>query len=204
MLDVLINLDELRVIATREASNLSVNALVELADIKCRQNGYYICGNTPAEIGRFTGYDLALLYRNVTGDDPVDVREEKLVQGIVNAIDNIEPTGTPLSELKAKVAQLPALPLHIACTGSRVQVQRSPLGAKVQGSGSQQHAKVQRGGQKDIIWAHADAAWEAAGKPTDVGVVLAMRKVWMDELESQGINRGSASSQLGNWQKARL
>lgn len=59
-------------------------------------------------------------------------------------------------------------------------------------------------GAKEIIWAKADDMWSAAGKPTDKGVVLKLRKDIMDALEKDGVNRNSASNELGNWQKARI
>ncbi len=57
---------------------------------------------------------------------------------------------------------------------------------------------------RPVIWAHADAGWEAAGKPTDRTTVLALRKGWMKELEEQrGIRATTASNELGAWMKAR-
>ncbi|QQK88566.1 hypothetical protein, partial [Vibrio phage PH669] len=50
----------------------------------------------------------------------------------------------------------------------------------------------------------ADQAWEAAGKPTDVSVVLKLRKQWMNDWEAIGIKKTTASSTLGAWQKSRL
>jgi hypothetical protein len=60
-------------------------------------------------------------------------------------------------------------------------------------------------GVRPVIWAHADAGWEAAGKPTDRQVVLALRKSWMQELETdKGIRATTASNELGAWMKDRL
>lgn len=61
-----------------------------------------------------------------------------------------------------------------------------------------------RGGQREVIWACADKAWEAAGKPVAVPRVIELRKSMMDTLEAQGIKRTSASSELGNWMKSRV
>lgn len=61
-----------------------------------------------------------------------------------------------------------------------------------------------RGTAKAIIWDTADEMWEAAGKPTDKPAVLELRKRIMDRLETEeAIKRASASSELGNWHKAR-
>lgn len=60
------------------------------------------------------------------------------------------------------------------------------------------------GGARPAIWAHADAQWEAAGKPMAKDAVLAMRKRWMIELEEQGIAKTTSSTALGDWMKNRL
>lgn len=61
-----------------------------------------------------------------------------------------------------------------------------------------------RGGGKAVIWQHMDQIWEKAGKPMDVKLVLGLRKTCMDELEALNLaKRSSASSELGNWMKAR-
>jgi hypothetical protein len=65
--------------------------------------------------------------------------------------------------------------------------------------------KVRAVGVRPVIWAHADRGWEAAGKPTDRTVVLALRKTWMKELEvEKGIRAATASNELGAWMKERL
>lgn len=62
-----------------------------------------------------------------------------------------------------------------------------------------------KGTTKAIIWSVADELWEKEGKPSDKKLVLQIRKRIMDKLESdEGIKRTSASSELGNWQKARI
>lgn len=57
---------------------------------------------------------------------------------------------------------------------------------------------------KERVWAAADVAWVAAGKPTDKKEVLALRKVLMNELELLGIKRTTASVELGNWQAVKI
>lgn len=62
----------------------------------------------------------------------------------------------------------------------------------------------QRGGTRTVIWQVMDVVWEQAGKPTEMKTVLALRKHAMDELGTKhGVNRSTASCELGNWQKAR-
>jgi hypothetical protein len=58
---------------------------------------------------------------------------------------------------------------------------------------------------RPTIWAVADEMWEAAGKPTDKDVVLALRKEMMARLETEkSIKRTSSSNELGNWMKSRI
>lgn len=60
-------------------------------------------------------------------------------------------------------------------------------------------------GNKAIIWEIADTMWEAAGKPFDKPVVLALRKTMMNELEfTHGIKKTSSSNELGSWMKTRV
>lgn len=56
-------------------------------------------------------------------------------------------------------------------------------------------------GSKQIIWDVATSMWLDAGSPTDKGEVLSLRKQIMNELEKQGVNRNSASNELGKWHK---
>jgi hypothetical protein len=96
--------------------------------------------------------------------------------------------------------QAPQPPIAAAATHAPAP-QRSPAARPAGGAAATPAAP--RGGGRQAIWAHMDALWEKAGKPTDVKVVLALRKTCMDELEPQGFKRTSASSELGNWMKAR-
>lgn len=59
-------------------------------------------------------------------------------------------------------------------------------------------------GTRDIIFEVADNMWEAAGKPTDPKVVLALRKEIMNALELQGVKRNTSSNTLGLWAKERI
>lgn len=62
-----------------------------------------------------------------------------------------------------------------------------------------------QGGVRELVWAVADKLWEASGKPTDIPVVLKLRKEMMGVLESEhSVKRTSSSNELGQWQKARI
>lgn len=63
---------------------------------------------------------------------------------------------------------------------------------------------IPKGGNRAIIWKHMDQLWQASGNPSDLRLVLALRKQCMDQLHSQGVNRSTASCELGAWQKERL
>lgn len=57
---------------------------------------------------------------------------------------------------------------------------------------------------KQIIWNTADEMWSAIGSPVEKDAILKLRRSIMDKLEQdEGIKRTSASSELGNWHKAR-
>lgn len=60
------------------------------------------------------------------------------------------------------------------------------------------------GSVRPLVWAVADRMWEAAGKPTDKGVVLELRKKMMTVLEENGVKKTTSSTSLGEWMKARL
>ena len=56
-----------------------------------------------------------------------------------------------------------------------------------------------------LIWAVADEHWEAAGKPLDTKVLLALRRNIMDALEQKhGTKRVTSSNELGRWMKTKL
>lgn len=65
-------------------------------------------------------------------------------------------------------------------------------------------ATIPRGGQRHVIWEVADEHWQTAGKPLEISKVVKLRSLMMDVLETRGIKRTSASSELGNWMKVRV
>lgn len=59
-----------------------------------------------------------------------------------------------------------------------------------------------RGTVRTLIWDIADKEWEARGKPTDLKIVLQMRKELYDILLNEhGIGKNTSSNELGAWQK---
>lgn len=56
-----------------------------------------------------------------------------------------------------------------------------------------------------VVWAVADRHWEAAGKPTDTKVLLALRRKIMDDLEeNHSTKRVTSSNELGRWMKTKI
>lgn len=104
-------------------------------------------------------------------------------------------------ERKAIAGELPAL--------TRKVRPRSPSTGHDRPAPATQHrakpaAGPKRGTAKAIIWSTADKMWEEAGKPTEKGQVLVLRKEVMDVLEKdEAIKRASSSSELGAWHKER-
>lgn len=82
--------------------------------------------------------------------------------------------------------------------------QRAPTNAPARTPRPAGVAPPPRGSTRETIWACADRMWEEAGKPMQAGVVLALRKKIMDQLEQDGVKRTSSSNELGAWQKTRL
>lgn len=151
------------------------------------------------------GFELDVQYRNIPeGDDAVylyveggqraqrkgDLFETAYLKG-AQRYNNEQ-----LMELaRALGPESPATPAVVHPTPEkRPSAPRTPSAAA---------PSLPKGGNKQIIWDTMDKVWGEAGKPTDVKVILALRKAVMDQLEAQGLKRTSASSELGNWQKVR-
>lgn len=61
------------------------------------------------------------------------------------------------------------------------------------------------GGAREVIFRVADEMWAAAGSPTALPTVLALRKTIMQELETNhSVKKTTSSTALGEWQKQRL
>lgn len=60
-------------------------------------------------------------------------------------------------------------------------------------------------GVREVVYKVADKLWEAAGKPTDLKIVLDLRKQMMTVLEAEHqVKRTTSSTTLGAWQKERI
>ena len=62
-----------------------------------------------------------------------------------------------------------------------------------------------KGQTSNLIWDVADEIWINAGRPTELNLVLSLRKKIMQDLETlHGVKKNTASNELGKWQKARI
>lgn len=62
-----------------------------------------------------------------------------------------------------------------------------------------------KGQTSNLIWDVADEIWVNAGRPTELKLVLSLRKKIMQDLETlHGVKKNTASNELGKWQKARI
>ena len=62
-----------------------------------------------------------------------------------------------------------------------------------------------KGQTSNLIWDVADEIWINAGRPTELKLVLSLRKKIMQDLETlHGVKKNTASNELGKWQKARI
>lgn len=140
------------------------------------------------------------LYKYVPG-----ARQPRLVE---DGLFGVPPKRVPRSQneedLAAQGKLLPAEPAPVpkfAAVGPDRPAARTSAPARSRAAGV---AAPPRGSTRETIWSCADRMWEEAGKPSTPGLVLALRKKIMDQLEQDGVKRTSSSNELGQWQKVRL
>lgn len=169
-----------------------------------------------------TPTELAKLYRNTTGQEPVpgDLRPllRKLVLDLpvtdVNAWE-VQVQANYVERLRERENGVTGLVYVKGSSrpaklndglfqpeGLRGTIDPSSFAAPAPTQGP---ATPRTGSVRDTIWKVADQYWEANGKPTDKPSVLELRKRIMDVLEREhGVKRTSSSNELGNWAKARI
>lgn len=113
----------------------------------------------------------------------------------------LEPLKFPKAPNESEIAG--AAPLVAPSTPIRVPATTpapSPGAARAGAPSAPRQANV-----AGVIWAVADQHWEAAGKPTDTKVLLALRRKIMDDLEAKhGTKRVTSSNELGRWMKTKI
>ena len=141
-----------------------------------------------------TTLELKLLYRNLGSVMGTNLQQrESVVSSIRTLLKHV-----PFSSLDQRplfTDEAPAKPAKSSAAQAGTGRDRVPVNTV---------APARTAGVRGVIWDHADKVWEAAGKPTNKGVVMALRKQMMTELEGMGVKRTSSSNELGNWMKARV
>lgn len=204
-----------------------LNGLVHIELPHCRSGVYRV--DIACTFPDLTDLDLTLLYRNSTGHKFTGFSRLMLVELVLKTARAIPESDVVAREVLAQAAcigekdrgayryekgaqypteldgfdvvtALQADPEVVAAVVIAEDVLVEPVVSKPE---ERREPVVRTSGGK--IWDVMDAEWTAAGKPTDLKVVLALRKQAMDKLETEyGVKRTTASSSLGGWQKVRL
>ena len=209
---------------------LSRLADIELGHVSC----YIFDADLQEAWGMFNTDELKSLYKNTCGRDapPVgratlhsiltamatalspckanafDVRLQAARIGETDARPYRYVPGAQAPELKAEDWVPPALQADAPSGIPSTQSPQAGAGPDRPAAATTTPAsapKARSGGNTEKIFSVADAMWAAAGKPTNLTVVLQLRKQMMDELEAKhDVKRTTSSTTLGAWQKARL
>lgn len=142
---------------------------------------YIIVDETdPVGFRCLTQLEMKLLYRNLGQVAGTIISDANSVRAAI------------IKLLKYKLDNVPSnseiLPLFVPNPEKPVVDQRAPNGQT-----------------SNLIWDVADEIWVNAGRPTELKLVLSLRKKIMQDLETlHGVKRNTASNELGKWQKARI
>ncbi|QIW90779.1 UNVERIFIED_ORG: hypothetical protein GCAPEGMB_00461 [Vibrio phage V07] len=144
----------------------------------------------------FSNAELATIYDHTTGSPIRNQRDrndrEFLVGLLLNLARDVKDERS-VGALYGALGRVPTKPSKLPAAEPR-----AASNPRTSGTGERQS------GAKERIFELADEAWKAAGSPTDLSVVLKLRKQWMNDWEALGIKKTTASSTLGAWQKSRL
>lgn len=163
---------------------------------------------------------LQTLYLNITGNELVSTGLKEAWLAFIKVFESLEVTTVDQTELECQAGMLSEEMRGFfkyqrgsgKPTPAEKGVEPEVLHALISKMDNRKtEVKTERvkvssgqGSIKTIIWREADRIWELNGKPLDKGEVIKVRKLIMDELElAYSIKRTSASSELGNWHKAR-
>lgn len=114
---------------------------------------------------------------------------------------DFEAVKLPRADNESQIALRP----RVGPQGPAVPVPRTPAPAGDINGATRASSGPRMGGARELVWAVADKLWEEAGKPSDVSVVLKLRKDMMNVLEAQhGVKRTTSSNELGAWMKSRI
>lgn len=119
-------------------------------------------------------------------------RASELAPGLTTGV-----AADPGSVLATFVAPKAAAPAQVLSDAMREPAEPNKPAARP--------STMPKGGIRQKVWDVADAMWQAAGQPTDLKVVLNLRKEIMKVLETDhGIVRNTSSNELGRWQKEKI
>lgn len=183
MLMLIANLRILKVAPTAEQLFYHADILVPHCD-------YYVNDVAMGSFQGFTDGELREMLGQYVSYNLEKSTRQMLIGGLLNAIDEIEVDDTDLASLRIKLGREYSTP-----TLSDIPTTSSPAKSRTASTGKR------ISGQRELIFEHAEKAWEALGKPKDLSVIRKMRIEIMNELEAIGVKRTTASTTLGAWQK---
>lgn len=197
-----------------DRENLTINHKHANPEVLCNlawielQTVFHVIGPcSEAVLNGFTEMELRMMYRSATGVDLVAQGRNEVVSKVKSYLETL-----PESDVDVDEVEYQASGISEGTKGTFKYVKGAKRPAKPQGlfSNSEKLIKTVKGSEagretsKAVIWRIADQLWEAAGKVTIKEEVLKLRKIIMDNLETNfGIKRTSASSELANWHKNR-
>lgn len=181
MLYYVLNTDKMRLIAVCETEP---QALAH-ANKYCK-NDNFLLFDEDYQFPSFSELELIELLAYVTaGPVPESIKDnkEKLIEGIHRQIQKLD------------VSKEIPVPANVQA------VETAPTEKPEQPS--QPRAPRQKGKTKEVVWTLMDTKYEAAGSPSDVKEVLALRKELMNEMADSHpeISRAAVSNQLAGWWK---
>lgn len=168
------------------------------ADILAPNSDYYVNDITVPALFVYNEPELRTIYRNLAGYDAKENWPRETLEGaVLHQVFQLEADSTTVEALHKRLGREPLAP---AVTGPAPSESRPTAST----GATSTEIRGRAGGQRDIIFAAADEAWEKLGKPTDLSVVRKMRVEVMNTLERQGVKRTTASTTLGAWQKLNI
>ncbi len=219
---LLIDMDRLVVVHRHHLGSV----LGDLADIELMSTFRILPIDSRKELSRFTDLELRKLYCSF-GTEECPVLRDTLLSSVLEAfsqvlVSDVDPQEASAqasciastdrgryryvrgSRRPARMGDLWEPPAVAVGTLPVHSVPVEPDRPAVASSTAPSAARGAAGPKTSLIWEVADRLWGGAGKPSNIGEVLKIRKQAMDELERSGIKRTTASSSLGAWQKDRL
>lgn len=161
------------------------------ADILLPTGSYYVNDISMLVLQSFSVQELTKLYVNTTGKQvPPRCENSEMLCGLILNLKAELLDETDTVSLYAKLKREPSMPVASIPIAEKDPVNRCTIGTRTKNSG-----------QREVIFAAANAKWNEMGNPTDMGVIRKMRIDLMNELEAQGVKRTTASTTLGAWQK---